>query len=304
MSPTPQERLLQARHSLLGLSIGDALGKRLFLDLAFRAERRLPASPWTFTDDTRMASAIVTNLQEHHHIHQDQLAVAFAADFMAQPERGYGAVAHFILHQMAQGTPWQQATTSVYGGEGSKGNGGAMRAGPVGAFFFDDLDHCAHQARLSAQVTHAHPDGQAGAIAAALTAAVITQAKRAALAVELDDAWKQIIARTPEGETREGLKRAQALGTAAPAVAAAELGSGIGVLSSDTTPFALWFALHHHHQGFESALWTLFGALPSPDSDNDTIAAIVGSIVALADPDSIPEFWFQAVEKTPHTAHI
>jgi ADP-ribosylglycohydrolase len=34
-----------------------------------------------------------------------------------------------------------------------------MRVAPVDAYFADDLEHVVEQARRSAEVTHAHPEG-------------------------------------------------------------------------------------------------------------------------------------------------
>jgi ADP-ribosylglycohydrolase len=45
----------------------------------------------------------------------------------------------------------------------------------VGAYFFDDEQAVIEQALRSAQVTHGHPDGQAGAIAVALACAFVTR---------------------------------------------------------------------------------------------------------------------------------
>lgn len=42
-----------------------------------------------------------------------------------------------------------------------------MRVAPLGARFHRNLDHAAAQAALRAEVTHAHPDGIAGAVAVA-----------------------------------------------------------------------------------------------------------------------------------------
>ena len=51
---------------------------------------------------------------------------------------------------------------SVFGGMGSMGNGAAMRVAPLGAYWADDYSTVVEQARLSADVTHAHADGQTG----------------------------------------------------------------------------------------------------------------------------------------------
>ena len=46
-----------------------------------------------------------------------------------------------------------------------------MRVAPLGAYFADDLEMVRAQAVLAAEVTHAHPEGIAGAVAVALAAA-------------------------------------------------------------------------------------------------------------------------------------
>src|SRR5262249_31674328 len=55
-----------------------------------------------------------------------------------------------------------------FAGLGSYGNGAVMRAPIVGAWFADDLDRVVAEARLSAEVTHAPPEGIAGAGAVAV----------------------------------------------------------------------------------------------------------------------------------------
>ena len=60
--------------------------------------------------------------------------------------RGYGAGAHDILDRITAGMPWSQSTRMAFDGQGSLGNGGAMRVAPLGAFFADDLDQAIAQA--------------------------------------------------------------------------------------------------------------------------------------------------------------
>ncbi len=48
----------------------------------------------------------------------------------------------------------------MFSGLGSFGNGAAMRAAPLGAWFAGDVETVIQQAILSAEVTHAHPEGQ------------------------------------------------------------------------------------------------------------------------------------------------
>ncbi len=53
------------------------------------------------------------------------------------------------------------------------GNGGAMRAAPIGAYFADDLDKVLYHARASAKLHMQHIEGIAGAMAVAAAAALL-----------------------------------------------------------------------------------------------------------------------------------
>lgn len=278
------------QRSLDGLSVGDAFGERFFqppgvLEAALQ-ERRVPARPpWNWTDDTAMALSVVAALQANGTIDPDVLGAHFGRRYTAEPSRGYGRGAHDVLAQLALGVPWARAAASLFDGQGSMGNGAAMRVAPLGAFFAEaPLSTVVQEAHRSAAVTHAHPDGQAGAVAVAIAAACFAKGEPRALV------WTQVLARTPPGPTREGLERASRLGFDVPATHAAEqLGSGKKVLSHDTVPFSLWCALKHHDD-FTEAMWSTVSGL----GDRDTTCAIVGGLVALNDPPPAP--WLEARE--------
>ncbi len=162
-------RLQRAVLSLEGLALGDAFGGRFtYRDTA---GRHLPPPIWYFSDDTVMALGVVAILSRHTRIETEPLARLFAANFQADPYRGYGQSVRRVLDRIAEGVPWSVAARESFGGTGSMGNGGAMRVAPLGAYYADDLSTLVEQARASAEVTHAHPEGQAGAIATALAAA-------------------------------------------------------------------------------------------------------------------------------------
>ena len=94
---------------------------------------RLPPAPWFHSDDTEMAISIVEALARDGRIDQDALAVRFADRFQRDPDRGYGSMARIILKKIAAGTSWPTASAEGFAGEGSLGNGAAMRAAPLGA---------------------------------------------------------------------------------------------------------------------------------------------------------------------------
>lgn len=294
-SPLQLSPSRRADLSLEGLSVGDAFGERFFGPLGLvtaRIERReVPPGPWPWTDDTEMALSIREVLGQHGRIVQDALALALARRFQDNRYKGYGAKAQEILESIGDGTPWKLASRRVFGGEGSLGNGAAMRAAPLGAWFAHEPQRIVAEARASAEVTHAHPEGQAGAIAVALAAAWAARGEASPL---LD----YVIEQTPLGATRNGLEAARRIDASAPVwLAATQLGAGERVTAPDTVPFALWCAARHSGD-FAEALWATVSAL----GDRDTTCAIVGGVVALrAGLAGVPEAWRAARRPLPPT---
>ena len=127
---------------------------------------------WRFTDDTNMALSIYEILRKYQQIDQDALAASFAEHFSRG--RGYGMGARRLLARVREGEGWRDVSQNMFRG-GSYGNGGAMRVAPLGAYFADDMAKVVKQAALSAEITHAHPEGIAGAIAVAVGAALAWQ---------------------------------------------------------------------------------------------------------------------------------
>jgi ADP-ribosylglycohydrolase len=290
-------RMTRALSALDGLSVGDGFGECFFVDPEdvekLVETRALPRAPWVTTDDTEMATAIVDVLERHGAVVQDALAIAFARRYARDPHRGYGGGARDILTALCRGVTWRSASTAAFGGMGSLGNGGAMRVAPVGAYFADDLDALVEHARASAEVTHAHPDGQAGAIAAALATAYACLWRHDRGALGDATLFEFVLARTPASPTREMIERAAKLGVADEVeVAMWTLGTGSKVTSADTVPFSLWCAARHLGT-YEEALWTTVSGL----GDRDTTCAIVGGIVAMScEPGAIPAAWLEARE--------
>ena len=295
-----EERLQRALQSLEGLAIGDALGEML----AARAGKAfelaeadlLPSGPWFHTDDTEMAIAIVQTLAAAGQIHNDTLAMRFVQRYQLDPDRGYGSGTRRQLQQMADGESWQITSSSAFGGQGSKGNGGAMRVAPVGAFFFDDMERVIRAAETSCIVTHSHPEAIAGSIAVAVAAAAAFRLRENLNSLAASRLMEQVLQHTPESEVREGLVLASQLPGATPIrEAALALGNGSLVTAPDTVPLAIWCASHHLHD-YRRAVLTVISA----NGDCDTLAAIVGGIVALsAGREGIPKHWRSAKEKLP-----
>lgn len=276
-----------AKQSLDGLSVGDAFGELFFRISPFQTAS-LPPGIWRWTDDTHMALSIVETLEKHGRIDQDFLAQAFARRFTQEPHRGYAGGAIRLLGQIASGGDWRELSPRLFGG-GSFGNGSAMRAAPIGGYFYNELKQAAEQARLSAMVTHAHEEGQAGAIAASVAAALAANDPFPAG----KDFLQEILSYVPASVVKERIELAMQIPPDDLQTAIQKLGTGSQVSCQDTVPFCLWCA-GYNLTNFEQALWLTAKGL----GDVDTTCAIVGGIVALS-AKKIPILWLQRREPLP-----
>jgi len=290
-------RVERMRLSLDGLGLGDALGEMLSYraESAPRrlAENNLPSGPWFHTDDTEMAISVCAVLKSHGFIHQDTLAKRFARRFERDPDRGYGKMTRIQMREINAGAKWRETAANAFGGQGSMGNGGAMRVAPLGAYFADDLERCAEEARASSLVTHTHPEGVAGTIAIAVAAASAWQLRDAPHPERADRLFHEVLRLTPDSQVRRKLILASTTPAEVPAEGVARaLGSGLLVTAPDTVPFCVWMAANHLDRYVEA-----LGKTISVGGDCDTNAAIVGGIVALsAGRESIPSEWLAARE--------
>lgn len=278
-----------ALKSLRGLSIGDGYGQKQG-ELLFRGgfSLELPDAPWRWTDDTHMAISIVEALREHGEIDQDWLAKRFADRHFVEPNRGYAGQAAMLLTSVSGGMHWSKANVSNFP-NGSYGNGAAMRAAPLGAFFDGEPVRSAEQAALSAEVTHAHPEGIAGGIAVAVAASInISQPE-----LSPHDFIDAVAEHTPESQTRTVMLRAKEFGPKEVIDAVEALGAGWSISSQDTVPFCMYMA-SHYRGSFEAAMMLT----AQVGGDCDTTCAIVGGIVA-AGMDELPAEWDERAEPVP-----
>ncbi|MEV1204402.1 ADP-ribosylglycohydrolase family protein [Microbispora rosea] len=289
--------LTRATASLYGLALGDALGSQFFVPANREAltTRTLPPGPWQWTDDTEMACSVYRLLADRGLVDQDALAASFAAhhDF----DRGYGPATGRMLRLVREGGDWRALASGLFDGNGSWGNGAAMRVAPLGAWFAGDPAAAVRQADLSARVTHTHPEAVAGAVAVAVAAAVATSEADLSPGRFLD----AVLDHTPPGSVRDGIGAARRLLTVAdPLLAARALGNGRKTAAHDTVPFTLWSAARHLDD-VEQAIWTTATA----GGDVDTTSAIVGGILGgRAGLGGLPRAWLRRAEPLPGWAEV
>ncbi|MEV3871713.1 ADP-ribosylglycohydrolase family protein [Streptomyces sp. NPDC049906] len=291
--PPSDARRERALASLSGLSVGDALGSQFFVPAhhPLLGRQELPEGPWQWTDDTEMACSVVAVLTAHGRVDQDALAASFAArhDF----DRGYGPAVNRLLRLVREGGDWRALASALFDGQGSWGNGAAMRIAPLGAWYAGDPEQAAHQAEVSAYPTHQHREAVAGAMAVAAAAALVADPAGPPTAEALLDG---VIALLPRSAVDAGVRRARdMLDYEDAGTVAAVLGCGRRTSAHDTVPFALWAAARGLGD-FARAFWET----AQVGGDVDTTCAIVGGIVAAdASNGSPPGAWLERTEPLP-----
>ena len=297
MELSSQAAVERARASLEGLSVGDAFGETFFVhpDLVegLIAERALASRTWTYTDDTLMAMSVFSVLRQEGQISQASLARSFAERY--ERDRGYGPAMHRLLSEIRSGEDWAERAQSLFGGQGSFGNGAAMRVAPIGAFFAGDIDAVVEQATRSSVITHTHDEAIAGAVAVAVAAARAYELRTSG-APGRSEFLDLVLRHVPESEVRSKIRQARDMSdNASVQFAVSVLGNGVRVSAQDTVPFALWCAAKHL-SNYEEAIWLTVSGL----GDRDTTCAIVSGIVAsYTGIEGIPAEWLTAREPLP-----
>ncbi|MEU1851026.1 ADP-ribosylglycohydrolase family protein [Streptomyces sp. NPDC019990] len=286
------ERLERALAGLAGLAVGDALGSQYVVPVNYPLlkRREVPSGLWQWTDDTEMAGSVVAVLAAHQRIDQDALARSFAEHH--DVGRGYGPAVDRLLRLVREGGEWRELAAALFNGQGSWGNGAAMRIAPLGAWYADDPEQATHQAEISAYTTHQHREAVVGAMAVAAAAAFAAAPGGPPGAGALLDG---VIDLVPKSAVGAGLRRARdMLDYGDAATVAAVLGCGRRKTAHDTVPFALWSAARSLGD-YEQAFWTTVQA----GGDVDTTCAIVGGVIASGKAGAPPAEWVRRTEPVP-----
>jgi ADP-ribosyl-[dinitrogen reductase] hydrolase len=282
------------RGLLLGTAVGDALGLPVEA-MSRRRMQRFVRGNWRHrfffghgmvSDDTDHTVFIAQSLLAHPDA-PEQFARRFGwclrAWLLSLPAGIGGATLRSTL-RLWVGFP---ATRS---GVRSAGNGAAMRAAPIGAFFSGDDERLERFVRAATRVTHDDPRALEGARAIARTAArAVNLLARpgvdefAAWLRTSDAEWNAIVDRLADSLRR---------GESTSAFAGAD---GVSGFVYATVPVAL-HAWYTHYGNFEA---TLIAALDC-GGDTDTVGAIAGALAgATSGDEAIPAAWIDGIIDWP-----
>jgi poly(ADP-ribose) glycohydrolase ARH3 len=244
-----------------------------------------------YTDDSEMMKGVLESLCANKgKFNGPDMAKTFVNNF--DHTRGYGPGAITVLMKIKDGEPWDKPAKEAFYGEGSLGNGAAMRIGPIGLLYHDDQAKLIEIADQIARITHTHRLGRQGAI---------LQACAVALAIKSDPRdfdpheYVEKLKGIPHKLSPVYQKKLDKIETylnspPPPDRIIREL--GVNVTAPDSVPIAIYNFLSNSSNFYE----VLFSSI-SCGGDTDTIAcmsgAIAGAFLGISD---IPKNWIDIIE--------
>jgi poly(ADP-ribose) glycohydrolase ARH3 len=158
--------LAKFRGALIGCAVGDAVGE---LAAVHNTKRQLEdflseGDMLRYTDDTAMAIGLAEALTTSGgKVVEKEIGEAFRRNYGREPWREYSASTPAVFAaSQRKGLPYSEAAAQLHGGQGSFGNGAAIRIAPLG-LLFRKSQRLREYAEISARVTHTHPIGIDGA---------------------------------------------------------------------------------------------------------------------------------------------
>lgn len=167
------------RSPLIGLAVGDALGMPfetasmfsaalLAWDGSYQPSAYHKLRPGQWTDDTMMSRLLAASMVERQGYDPVDVSSHYLAWYRSGDHRGMGRSTKEALRRLDAGVEWAMA-----GEKGAEGNGTAMRAGIIGAFYRTDPRSAADFARLDASITHRSLEAEEGSAAVAMATTLL-----------------------------------------------------------------------------------------------------------------------------------
>lgn len=274
---------------LLGLAIGDGIGRPFegsdLVDPRLVEEVAEREGILRYTDDTEMTLNLAKSLVEKGGFDPEHAARTFALNF--DPTRGYGPNTFHILQAVKEGGDWKRLAQESTGGEGSFGNGAAMRVAPLALVL--EGEEMVQAVRECSRVTHAHPAGIEGAVLQATSIHLALHSEPGSFnpAGFLEGLEGVVTSEIFRGK----LERMKKLLSEPPPQSKIiqELGNGIEAFSSVPTALYCFLSSSDFREGVLKAV--------SLGGDADTIGSMTGALLgALLGAKAIPSKWANKME--------
>jgi poly(ADP-ribose) glycohydrolase ARH3 len=283
---------------ILGSVIGDALGARFeghphhnfpveYLNSIFNDPDLIVGK---YTDDTQMMKGILESLIRNNGFNGKDMAFTFVRNF--DINRGYGIGTIRVLEEIRRGADWKEVAKDSFGGQGSLGNGAAMRVCPIGLLYNFNILKVSEIATETAIITHTHPFGVEGAV---------LQAQAVALALKLkpndfdSHAFVRRLINLGHSTTYENkLITIEGFLESIPSDLEVIKELGNKITAMDSGPTSIYVFLKNYKSGYET---TIKNAIKL-GGDTDTIACMTGAIAgAFFGIDMIPKKLVETVEE-------
>lgn len=242
---------------------------------------RFPFPFGQYSDDSQLARELIESYVELRRFEPGDYAERIRRIFSEKRIVGFGYSTKEAAKKLASGASWEESGALPP----SAGNGSAMRAAPVGLFFFDDPEKLIRAAYDQGRITHRDPRCAAGAVAVSGAVALVLQ----------NNEWEpyNFLATLAEWTSPFDRGFADGLWTvrnclSLPSREASRLIADLGT-AADYTDDDEWKGI----PGFVviSVLWSIYAFLKTPDDywetictaisaggDTDTTAAMAGAI--------------------------
>ncbi len=282
-TPTLQERF---KGCLLGLALGDAVGAPYEGGMTGMKIQDSSESILGYTDDTEMAIGVAESLANSKGLNLDDMAKRFAENY--NPYRGYGYGTSAILQMVKSGIPWSDANRKVFK-EGSFGNGAAMRATPLGLFFYKDSSALRDAVERTSSITHTHRLGKEGAVLIAFSVSLILLSKDE---VKERDFLEELRLFTKIEEYLDKLSWIRRFLYENHSSAYMALKLGHSVLAHESVPASIYAFLKYGHDFRKTIEFCI-----SLGGDTDTIASMAGALSGcLVGMNGLPDDWIKRLE--------
>ncbi|MDI6886130.1 MAG: ADP-ribosylglycohydrolase family protein [archaeon] len=277
------------RGALIGSAVGDAIGAPVegwsmeMVSSMYSEEKGWKMIYGRYTDDTEMMIGVAESLIEHKGFNGADMARRFIQNYDAT--RGYGPGSKAALKRIRDGERWDEASEKLFGGEGSYGNGAAMRIAPIGILYYDNADTLREIAYKSSHITHSHELGKEGAALQAFSIALAVRGQKEGMLSALkefvkNDVYKEKIRKIAILLDKDASKKE----------VISELGNGEAAFNS--VPTAIYSFLRFDK--FEDSV--VYAV--SLGGDTDTIGAMTGAISgAYYSEGAIPTEWVEKLEE-------
>lgn len=187
--PRPPSRD-QFRGCILGCALGDTVGawaeRRSSGEAKDYAKFFIPKFDFSctsphhgvgfghYTDDTQLTRELCLSLVDEGEWSPEDFAGRIARIFEQDEIVGGGRATAEAASRLTLGATWEESGTPPP----RAGNGGAMRAGPIGLFFWDDVEGLVQAAAEQAVITHKAEMAVAGSVAVAAAVAMCLNASK------------------------------------------------------------------------------------------------------------------------------